>query len=52
MIGAAIGDCLTDQFTITSDGAAGTPVICGENGGYHSKFGFFLLIEYKVHVAK
>jgi len=33
--GAALGDCLTDQFSITANGNAGTPVICGENGGYH-----------------
>jgi len=33
--GASIGDCLTDQFTISAPGSAGTPVICGANGGYH-----------------
>merc|ERR1712179_43650 len=34
-IGAAIGDCMTDQFSITAQGQAGTPIICGTNGGYH-----------------
>jgi hypothetical protein len=34
-IGASLGDCMTDQFSITSPGSAGTPVICGTNGGYH-----------------
>merc|ERR1712001_104931 len=34
-IGNALGDCLTDQFSITSHGTFGTPVICGTNGGYH-----------------
>merc|ERR1712179_548891 len=33
--GASLGDCMTDQFSITSPGSAGTPVICGTNGGYH-----------------
>ena len=36
-IGNAIGDCLTDSFSITSQGTYGTPIICGTNGGYHSK---------------
>merc|ERR1712038_72386 len=34
-IGTALGDCTTDQFSITSPGNQGTPVICGSNGGYH-----------------
>merc|ERR1719195_1306404 len=34
-IGNAMGDCLTDSFSITSQGTFGTPVICGSNGGYH-----------------
>merc|ERR1712001_659143 len=34
-IGTALGDCTTDQFSITSPGNQGTPVICGTNGGYH-----------------
>ena len=32
-IGAAIGDCMTDQFSITASGQVGTPIICGTNGG-------------------
>lgn len=32
--GSAIGDCLTDTFSITS-ASGGTPVICGTNGGQH-----------------
>ena len=35
--GGSIGDCMTDQFAITNPGSAGSPVICGPNGGYHSK---------------
>ena len=31
------GDCSTDQFSITSPGAWGSPVICGTNTGQHSK---------------
>merc|ERR1712156_463240 len=34
-IGTALGDCTTDQFSITSPGNQGTPIICGTNGGYH-----------------
>merc|ERR1711899_266607 len=34
-IGTALGDCTTDQFSITSPGNQGTPIICGSNGGYH-----------------
>ena len=33
--GGNIGDCVTDQFSIT--GTPGTPVICGTNTGQHSK---------------
>jgi len=33
--GASIGDCMTDQFTISAPGSAGPPIICGTNGGYH-----------------
>lgn len=32
--GSAIGDCITDTFSITSS-SGGTPVICGTNGGQH-----------------
>eukprot|EP00095_Tigriopus_kingsejongensis_P007971 maker-scaffold135_size322082-snap-gene-2.13 protein:Tk07971 transcript:maker-scaffold135_size322082-snap-gene-2.13-mRNA-1 annotation:"hypothetical protein KGM_18655" len=31
----AIGDCTSDQFSVTSPGRAGTPVICGFNSGQH-----------------
>jgi len=31
----AIGDCTTDQFSITGGTGGGTPVICGTNTGYH-----------------
>ena len=34
--GAAIGDCATDQFSITGPNQ-GSPVICGTNTGQHSK---------------
>eukprot|EP00095_Tigriopus_kingsejongensis_P007868 maker-scaffold127_size327531-snap-gene-0.7 protein:Tk07868 transcript:maker-scaffold127_size327531-snap-gene-0.7-mRNA-1 annotation:"PREDICTED: uncharacterized protein LOC101744434" len=33
--GGALGDCLTDQFSITNPSGAGTPVICGFNTGQH-----------------
>jgi hypothetical protein len=33
--GDAIGDCLTDTFTINAPGNIGSPVICGTNSGYH-----------------
>ena len=36
--GDAIGDCVTDSFSITSPGNVGTPVICGFNSGQHSKY--------------
>jgi hypothetical protein len=35
--GDGIGDCMTDQFSISSPGNVGTPVICGTNTGQHSK---------------
>ncbi len=35
--GQAIGDCVTDSFSIRSPGNPGSPVICGINTGYHSK---------------
>jgi len=35
--GQALGDCLTDQFSITAPGNLGSPVICGFNSGQHSK---------------
>ena len=39
-VGAAIGDCTTDAFSITSLGGGGTPTICGFNTGQHSKMVF------------
>jgi len=33
--GAPIGDCVEDQFSITSPVSSGTPVICGTNAGQH-----------------
>ena len=36
-VGADLGDCLTDQMSITAPGGVGSPVICGNNKGYHSK---------------
>jgi len=33
--GVSIGDCVEDQFSITSTVGAGTPVICGTNVGQH-----------------
>ena len=50
VIGAALGDCMTDQFSISSIGTKGSPVICGTNGGYHSKF--ILLLMQFVHRKK
>ena len=37
----AIGKCITDTFSVTSPGGFGSPVICGTNTGYHSKFHWF-----------
>ena len=33
----AVGDCTTDQFSITSPGRFGSPIICGTNTGQHSE---------------
>eukprot|EP00095_Tigriopus_kingsejongensis_P012205 maker-scaffold767_size101014-snap-gene-0.9 protein:Tk12205 transcript:maker-scaffold767_size101014-snap-gene-0.9-mRNA-1 annotation:"PREDICTED: uncharacterized protein LOC100903241" len=33
--GASIGDCATDQFSVSSPGSFGSPVICGYNEGQH-----------------
>jgi len=35
--GGAVGDCVTDEFSISAPGSNGTPVICGFNTGQHSK---------------
>ena len=31
----AVGDCVTDQFSISSPGAVGSPTICGYNTDQH-----------------
>ena len=31
-----VGDCLTDQMSISAPGSTGSPVICGYNTGQHS----------------
>ena len=36
----AIGDCTTDQMSITSPGKVGSPIICGTNTDQHSKLAF------------
>jgi len=34
--GEVIGDCVTDQFSVsTNGGMGGSPIICGKNSGYH-----------------
>lgn len=33
--GGAIGDCITDTFSVTAPGNNGSPVICGFNTGQH-----------------
>lgn len=33
--GDAVGDCLTDTFSISSSTGSGTPIICGTNTGQH-----------------
>ena len=38
--GDALGDCLTDAFSITAPGNVGTPIICGFNTGQHSKHSY------------
>ena len=35
-LGGALGDCISDQFMLTSPGNSGSPVICGFNTGQHS----------------
>jgi len=36
-VGDSIGDCLTDQFSVSSPGNRGSPIICGFNTGQHSE---------------
>ncbi len=45
LLGGYIGDCVVDQFAITSTAGAGSPVICGTNTGYHSKIKLNEVIE-------
>ena len=33
----ATGDCITDQMNIAGPGGIGSPTICGQNSGQHSK---------------
>jgi hypothetical protein len=33
--GGGIGDCINDQFSVSSNGLSGTPNICGINTGQH-----------------
>jgi len=35
LIGPAVGDCTDDSFSIGGGLSGGTPVICGDNTGYH-----------------
>ena len=35
--GAAIGDCTTDSFMLSTPGNKGSPVICGTNKDQHGK---------------
>ena len=48
-VGAAwnYGQCITDSFSIGSPGLGGSPIICGTNTGYHSKY-----IEPSLRVGK
>ena len=41
-----VGDCLTDQMSISAPGSTGSPVICGYNSGQHSNFKLYL---YPIH---
>lgn len=34
--GHSVGDCQTDQFSITGSAGSGTPIICGSNTGQHA----------------
>lgn len=42
----AIGKCITDTFSVTVPGGFGSPVICGTNTGYHSKFPNHLFVTF------
>ena len=42
----ATGDCTTDQFSISSPGYVGSPVICGTNTGQHSEIKFPEILQF------
>ena len=37
----SIGSCTTDTFAVTAPLNQGSPIICGTNTGYHSKWNMF-----------
>jgi hypothetical protein len=41
-------ECLTDTFSVTGSGGTAPPVICGTNGGYHSKKKHFFTKVFQV----
>ena len=41
-VGNGIGDCVEDTFSVSTSAGPGSPVICGTNTGYHSKFLIFV----------
>ena len=45
-IGGGIGDCMTDTFAVSSNGALGSPVICGVNSGQHSEHCYLPTLYY------
>ena len=34
----SIGQCVDDSFVVAAPGGPGSPLICGSNSGYHSKY--------------
>ena len=42
--GGAIGDCISDQFSIDGPNQ-GSPVICGTNTGQHSKYHAVIFLQ-------
>ena len=44
----ALGDCATDTFSISSTIGTGSPIICGTNTGYHSKYIYNLFQEKEI----
>ena len=43
LLGGALGDCVSDTFTVTGH-SKGSPVICGSNAGQHRKFTSFVVV--------